>query len=303
MKRILSIRGGGIRGIIPACALVELEQQLGGRVRDHIDYCAGTSTGALITAAVAAGIPAEEILAIYTNKTSYIFDPTAAVARAVKRGLKGYAYDPHRLYRVLSEALGEFANSTINDLALKILIISTDISGRDWYFVRDNGHNGGLTGDVRLIDAAVASSCAPTFFDHWDFKIKGHPYQWFDGGCGGTANPAWEAAIQAFDFDTFVPAETCIIDIGTGFSPVSNVIPKGILGNIGWAVSTLVSTSQDRETRNLDRAYPGMRTTLNASISRDIEEDDISPEAISELLKAGKGLASHLDWKAILEVR
>ena len=48
----------GIRGIIPACCLIKLEEQLGGLTRDHINYCAGTSTGALLTAAVAAGVPA-----------------------------------------------------------------------------------------------------------------------------------------------------------------------------------------------------------------------------------------------------
>jgi patatin-like phospholipase/acyl hydrolase len=57
MRNILSIRGGGIRGIIPCCCLIELEKQMGGLTRDHIDMCAGTSTGALLTAAVAAGIP------------------------------------------------------------------------------------------------------------------------------------------------------------------------------------------------------------------------------------------------------
>src|SRR5438552_15951500 len=44
MHYVLSIRGGGIRGIIPCCCLVKLENQLGGVTRDHIDFCAGTST-------------------------------------------------------------------------------------------------------------------------------------------------------------------------------------------------------------------------------------------------------------------
>ena len=93
MRTILSIRGGGIRGIIPACCLIQLEEQLGGLTRDHIDYCAGTSTGALLTAAVAAGVPATEILKIYTDRAKEIFTPTGAVADA-KRALDGYIYDP-----------------------------------------------------------------------------------------------------------------------------------------------------------------------------------------------------------------
>jgi patatin-like phospholipase/acyl hydrolase len=69
MRNILSIRGGGIRGIIPCCCLIELEKQLGGLTRDHVDMCAGTSTGALLTAAVAAGISATELLKVYTDRS------------------------------------------------------------------------------------------------------------------------------------------------------------------------------------------------------------------------------------------
>ena len=72
MKRILSIDGGGIRGIIPASTLVTLEQQLGKPVRECFDFVAGTSTGALISAAVAAGVPATRILEIYTQRADEI---------------------------------------------------------------------------------------------------------------------------------------------------------------------------------------------------------------------------------------
>src|SRR5579871_3288333 len=100
MRNILSIRGGGIRGIIPCCCLIELESQLGGVTRDHIDFCAGTSTGALLTAAVAAGIPATELLKVYTDQSSKIFTPTGLVAEA-KRAAVGFMYDPQHLHDVL----------------------------------------------------------------------------------------------------------------------------------------------------------------------------------------------------------
>ena len=92
MRNILSIRGGGIRGIIPCCCLIELESQLGGRTRDHFAYCGGTSTGALLTAAVAAGIPASDLLKVYTDRSKEIFTPTGLVAE-VKRSVEGFMYD------------------------------------------------------------------------------------------------------------------------------------------------------------------------------------------------------------------
>ena len=86
MRTILSISGGGIRGIIPCCCLVKLESQLGGVTRDHVDYCAGTSTGPLLTAAVAAGIPATELLKVYTDRSHEIFTPTGLNAEAKRIG-------------------------------------------------------------------------------------------------------------------------------------------------------------------------------------------------------------------------
>src|SRR5690348_5019293 len=100
MRRILSIDGGGIRGIIPASALVALEQQTGKPVRESFDFLAGTSTGALIAAAAAAGVPATRILDIYVNRAAEIFTPPKLIADA-ERLIKGYMYDPHNIRTVL----------------------------------------------------------------------------------------------------------------------------------------------------------------------------------------------------------
>src|SRR5215467_4774625 len=81
-RRILSIDGGGIRGIIPASTLVALETQLGKPVREVFDFVAGTSTGALIAAGVAAGVPAARMLEIYTERADEIFTPPVLIADA-----------------------------------------------------------------------------------------------------------------------------------------------------------------------------------------------------------------------------
>lgn len=61
-RRVLSIDGGGIRGIIPAVLLTELERQTGRPARETFDFIAGTSSGALAAGALAAGVPAERIV-------------------------------------------------------------------------------------------------------------------------------------------------------------------------------------------------------------------------------------------------
>src|SRR4051812_22226457 len=75
---ILSIDGGGIRGIIPAKVLSELEEELKNRdptkkLYEHFDLICGTSTGAILAIAIALGIPATELVDFYKKHAASIF--------------------------------------------------------------------------------------------------------------------------------------------------------------------------------------------------------------------------------------
>src|SRR5919106_6495314 len=103
-RRILTIDGGGVRGVIPAVALVALEDALKGRIRDHFDFVAGTSTGALIAAAVAAGKPAERIVEMYVERAPRLFTRVPVIS-TLRRILFGRMYDVARLHRFIREEL------------------------------------------------------------------------------------------------------------------------------------------------------------------------------------------------------
>jgi len=298
MRYILSIRGGGIRGIIPACCLMKLELQLGGLTRDHIAYCAGTSTGGLLTAAVAAGIPAGDILKIYADRSKQIFTPTGLIADA-KLVAEGFRYNPANLRDVLVGVLGPAANWVVNDCPIGVMIAATAVNGHNWFFVRDNPHNAGTTGSVGLVDAAVASACAPTYFDHWTIgNVNGRSITFFDGGTGGTANPTYQACVEAFEYDTFTPVETRVIEIGTGWFAASETPPSGLINVVAWAAGTLVDTSEEWVDEAANRQWPEVVTTINPQLPSDIDESDLS--AIPTLLTIGQELAATLDWTKIL---
>src|SRR5581483_6922639 len=107
MRRILSIDGGGVRGIIPAIALADLEAVSGKLTREVFDFVAGTSTGALIAAAIAAGVPASTICDVYRKRTAEIFFPDGP-ASDVLLLTRGYRYGVERLFKVVTDVLGPF---------------------------------------------------------------------------------------------------------------------------------------------------------------------------------------------------
>lgn len=72
--RILSIDGGGIRGVFPAALLAWVEEHVGNPIASYFDLIAGTSTGGIIAIGLGLGIPAAEILRLYEEKGPLIFD-------------------------------------------------------------------------------------------------------------------------------------------------------------------------------------------------------------------------------------
>jgi patatin-like phospholipase/acyl hydrolase len=299
MVNALSINGGGIRGIIPCSVLASLEQQTGKLTREIFSYVAGTSTGALLAAGVAAGIPASQLLAVYTTRSKEVFTPTGLVANA-KRVVDGYMYDPANLRKVLAGVFGSAAAWTMNDCPIGICVPAAAMNGHDWFFVRDGVRNAGTTGAVKLIDAAVASACAPTYFDRWPLTVDGQALAFFDGGTGGLANPSYQACVEMFEYDSFVEAQTRLVSLGTGFYPGSDTPPKGLIATISWATDTLVDTSEDWVDRAVRRQWPGVQQKFDWQLTANIPMDDLA--GIPALEAAGKTAAASIDWNQVLGV-
>jgi uncharacterized protein len=251
MKRILSIDGGGIRGIISAAAMVALERQLAKPVRESFDFIAGTSTGALIAAAACARVPAERILNIYTQRAHEIFTPPKPISD-MERLVKGYMYNPANLRNVRSDELGAAAAWTLNDSPRRILITAKGIDTHPWYFVQDNPRNKQTTGAFALMDCAVASASAPTYFEPWTITINGVPTPLVDGGAGVTGNPVYQACVEASYYDAFDPRDTLVVPLGTGYNPHANTVPTGLVGWLQWTVDALIDAPEDQQTELVD---------------------------------------------------
>src|SRR5688500_13431421 len=131
-RYLLSIDSGGIRGIIPAVALVKLENTTGKLTRDVFSFVAGTSTGAILAAAIVAGVPATKILDFYTNRTRGVF--TQNPFRIVRRILFGSLCSIQKLHDLIADALGPAHTWSLNDSPINVLLTAKRISdGMAWY--------------------------------------------------------------------------------------------------------------------------------------------------------------------------
>jgi hypothetical protein len=301
MKRILVLPGGGIRIILQALALAKLEEQTGKLTRESFDYVAGTSCGALAAGCIVAGVPASQILEIATKTGPRIFSPTIDLLRKFYLVEQGHMFDNRILNEVVRHTLGTNAGMTINDSPIGLLITAVDMGGRRWYFVRDNAKNKSITGKFGLADCMVASACAPTYHDSWAVTSpNGGTIDFFDGGAAGLADPVYHAAVEAFDYDYFDPANTKIVNLGTGrYIPATTPAgPTSLLDNISWVTSTLVTASRTEAQEVVDRNWPGITTLLNPELDQDIDEADV--DSIDYLVSIGKQQADSLDWQKIL---
>jgi patatin-like phospholipase/acyl hydrolase len=297
MHRILSIDGGGIRGIIPATVLVALERQLGKPIRDCFDFLAGTSTGALIAAAAAAGVPAERILQIYIKRAGEIFTPPKPVAD-VRRLAWGHMYDPANLRKVLANEFGAASAWTMNDSPVRLLLTAKGMNTHPWYFVRDHAKNSRMTGKLPLVDCAVASAAAPTYFSPWTVSLGGALLPMVDGGVGVTGNPVYQACVEAFYYDEFTPEDTRVFSLGTGYFPHNGQVPSGLLGWLEWTVGALLDAPEEQQTQIVNRHFPGILKRFEWKLPRRIDLADAA--GVPDLIAFANQVTAALDWPTIL---
>jgi patatin-like phospholipase/acyl hydrolase len=297
-KYILSIDGGGVRGIIPALALLKLEQITNRPARETFSFVAGTSTGALLASAVAAGIPAETIVRIYKTRLHDIFKP-GKPWNAMRRYTAGYMYDSANLNRTLREEFGPRAGWRLNDSPIDILLTAKGLAdSKPWYFVRDNPHNAGITGNLSLLDCATASAAAPTYFDPWPMPapVAG---KLVDGGVGVTGNPVYQACVEAFCYSRgYSPERSTVISFGTGRF-TSQADPHLITGWLDWVLDAMLHAPQEQQTEIVARHYPAaVFYRLEPDLPSNIDMDDM--DRIGELETFGTKFAQSVDWSAML---
>ncbi|KAL4566286.1 hypothetical protein LXL04_030400 [Taraxacum kok-saghyz] len=263
---ILSIDGGGIRGIIPATILTFLESQLqeldgkDARLADYFDVMAGTSTGGLVTAMLTAPnqnnrplYEAKDIVPFYKEHGPKIFPQKRGlwgfIVNMVKM-LTGPKYNGKYLRNLINEKLG---NTHLNETLTGVVIPTFDIQRLQPFIFSTYEADVNPCYNAKLSDICISTSAAPTYFPPYYFKNdnedgrKGEEFNLVDGGVAAN-NPALAAIseitnqvfsenpnffpIKPIDYGRFL-----LISIGTGASKQAkkyNAKMASKWGILGW---------------------------------------------------------------------
>ncbi|XP_012469519.1 patatin-like protein 3 isoform X1 [Gossypium raimondii] len=260
MVTVLSIDGGGIRGIIPSVLLASLEsklQELDGpnaRIADYFDIVAGTSTGGLIATMLTAPnkdngrqplYEAKDITKFYLEHSPKIFPQDSSINTST-----GPKYDGKYLRSLINQLLGDITlkqaltNLVLPTFDIKLLqpvIFSTnDAKVNDWK-------------NAKLYDACIGTSAAPTLLPAHHFETKGsdgktHSFDLIDGGVAAN-NPTliaishvrMESFKQNAKFNDIEPMDNkrmLVLSLGTGIAsmdaPKYDAVTANNWGMLDW---------------------------------------------------------------------
>lgn len=242
MKTILSIDGGGIRGLIPALLLAELEKRTSQPISDLFDLIAGTSTGGIL--ALGLSLPksnkkpkfkAQDLVKLYQERGRDIFSRSFWKGVSSAGGFADEKYSHSGLEKVLKEYFG---NSGLGKARTNVLVSSYDIQNRTPYFFK-SWRDGHQTIEMRHI--ARATSAAPTFFEPALLDTDESTRALVDGGVF-INNPAMSAYAEMKRMISKSDPEEpiLIVSLGTGSltRPISYEDAKD-WGQLGWMLPLL----------------------------------------------------------------
>ncbi len=316
MKKILSIDGGGIRGIVAAYILSYLEQEKqkvnpAYRLSDSFDLIAGTSTGAIlalglltpnkeIDSTIKTRYTAEDLQKLYQTNGSEIFD-TSLFIRLISN-FSNETYDATNFEKLLLLYFGDIKYS---ELLKPCLVTTYDTYNRTAMFFNSVDAIKTNTNDFYVKDIARATSAAPTYFEAAIIKsLVGEKFTLIDGGLVAN-NPTACALVELIKMENNVGnkinlSEITIISIGTGLNtnkkkyeyhkikdygklkwaaPVIDILMSSSVETVHYQMKTLYGSS------NMKENYYRINAELNKAST---EMDDATEHNIEALLQDAK---------------
>ena len=165
--RILSIDGGGYLGLATAAFIRGIEHHFGRSFHDDFDLFCGTSTGAIIALALASGKSGEDLVGLYKRFGPRVFPHRSLFLRWIDypRSLFRARYDNRELAAVLKDEFGDTTLGDLHSAGKRVLITAFNLTtGTPRLFKTDHSENLSSDDGLQVVEVALASTAAPTFF-------------------------------------------------------------------------------------------------------------------------------------------
>jgi uncharacterized protein len=299
MQKVLSIDGGGIRGLIPAMVLAEIERRTGKRIAEMFDLVAGTSTGGILALGLTKpgedGKPeysAKKLIELYETEGGKIFSIPVWHRIYSAAGVLEEKYPSEGIEEVAKEYFGEVR---LAQAYKEVMVTAYEIEKRGpWFFKRRHAQDPNKKGyNHYMREVARATSAAPTYFEPLQLTVGSEGNLAFIDGGVHSNNPAMCAYVEAMKIH---PEEKdfLVVSLGTGeltrnmpyeevrgwglalwAQPILNVVFDGVADTVDYQLRELLST-EEGETRR----YYRFQTVLD--IGKD-DMDDASRTNIAAL--------------------
>jgi predicted acylesterase/phospholipase RssA len=312
--RILSIDGGGIRGIIPALVLARIEKLTGRPAASLFDLVAGTSTGGILAIGLTvpkfSGRPvysAQELVTLFEREGPRIFSRSMLRTLVTSDSLFWKKYSSQGIEEVLLEYFGD---SRLSDAITDVLIPSYEIQRRFPFFFKSANARRRPDYDFNARDVARATSAAPTYFEPKRIPTgtKSGNYTLIDGGVFAN-NPAACALVEA-QATLPHPGGYVVVSLGTGslmqtipldlaknwgtllwVKPLLNAMFDGVSSTVDFQLRQLLPTGYYRfqpalngHNHSLDNTSRANMAALKALANKMIDERSADLESLSEQL-------------------
>lgn len=310
MQKVLSIDGGGIRGIIPAMVLAEIEDRTGRRIAEMFDLVAGTSTGGILALGLTKPGPdggpeysAGELIELYETEGKRIFSIPVWHRIHSAGGVLEEKYPATGIEEV---AESYFGSVRLADALTEVLVTAYEIEKRGpWFFKRRKALDPNEGFNPFMRDVARATSAAPTYFEPLRLRVGSTGNRAFIDGGVHSNNPAMCAYVEARKINPDEKDDALVVSLGTGeltrnmpyeevrgwglalwAQPILNVVFDGVADTVDYQLRELLSSDGD------DRRYYRFQTVLD--VGKD-DMDDASATNIQALREKAREIIDEND--------
>lgn len=294
--RVLSLNGGGARGLFTISVLAEIERileerigQPGIKVGDYFDLITGTSIGGILALGLAAGKSARELEAVFREQAPLIFPASRSLIKKWRAAFSSQ-YRSQPLYDAVTSMIG--TEATFNDLTRRVMIPAVNLStGKPQFFKTPHNPMFNRDGRLALVDAAMATSAAPTYFS--PHRCAALDAYFADGGLVAN-NPSFIALHEVLrdmrsDFPNVTVNDVKILNIGTlgeeyTISPAALEATRnnGYLGLWGMGERLVLTTMTANQ--QLHKAMLMRELSSHDALANYVYVDDIVPnEAAADI--------------------